>query len=736
MAVRESGEAQPGSRRKAVAQELFDLLRRFNSRTVEEGGDLIEDITRILRACLETTGGPAILVVEDRQWIDRATCRVIADIGTKGLPNGLMIVDTDRADEDPLTPLPTENIPIVAMEEAAARAMVDGLDRNGVVSPARRMDLVGRAGGNPLFLEELTKFCIDRSQQDAGFEVDAFLNENMILSDLLNARLDALGADKNVIKRASVIGDLFAEDEVSVLLEQYTGLLEVLDNLSAQGVLMRLTRQDDRSEERYRFWHVLIREVAYASLLRRDRRRFHLRHADWIVGQEGWRYRWRPEEVARHYAAGGNPDKAALLWIEAAELAELVGAHDEAIGSGRAALGALEKAGMEEARRSESKLWAYRIMAPAIIASKGRLDVETMAFFEEAVPLCLQTPESPDSYSVLWCWWRIGQTLPVMNERAERLLQRAQATGLPELEMQSHHCLWAVNFLQGRHRDVNDHIACGMALYDESRDTKGIARFGGHDARVCGEGAQALSYWMSGKPDSAERHLTACLEQANGLHHKGSWLHALDAAAMYSLMRADTVRCQAVIAQWRELNQEKSTEEYEAKIALFSAWCDCLGAPTPAAVEQLSDAVRRLRQIGVNEDLPVYLAVRAECLMKAGNHAEARASIDEALQLANDSGVTFWNPEIHRLDAKLAILEGADDASVLTRVQTGIDTARRQGATMLEIRLMLTKCQSLRRMGQEEDAAESLDRLADSLKDRDLEIDLNALGKEIGIHDG
>ena len=93
---------------------------------------------------------------------------MIADIGTKGLPNGLMIVDTDRADEDPLTPLPTENIPIVAMEEAAARAMVDGLDRNGVVSPARRMDLVGRAGGNPLFLEELTKFCIDRSQQDAG----------------------------------------------------------------------------------------------------------------------------------------------------------------------------------------------------------------------------------------------------------------------------------------------------------------------------------------------------------------------------------------------------------------------------------------------------------------------------------------------------------------------------------------------------------------------------------------
>ena len=160
-----------------------------------------------------------------------------------------------------------------------------------------------------------------------------------------------------------------------------------------------------------------------------------MRHADWIVGQENWRERWRPEEVARHYASGGNPDKAAPLWIEAAGLAELVGAHDEAIGSGRAALGVLEKADMEEARRTEAKLRAYRVMAPAIIASKGRLDKETLAFFEDAVPLCLENSDSPDSYSVLWCWLRIGQTLPEMNERAEKLLQRAQATGLPELEI-------------------------------------------------------------------------------------------------------------------------------------------------------------------------------------------------------------------------------------------------------------------------------------------------------------
>ena len=153
-------------------------------------------------------------------------------------------------------------------------------------------------------------------------------------------------------------------------------------------------------------------------------------------------------------------------------------------------------------------------------------------------------------------------------------------------------------------------------------------------------------------------------------------------------------------------------------------------------LSKLSDAVRRLRQIGLNEDLPVYLAVRAECLMKTGGNAEARASIDEALRLAEDSGVTFWNPEIHRLDAKLAKLEGANDASVLTLVQKGIDTARRQGAVMLEIRLTRAKCRSLRQLGRANDAEESLNRLVDSLKDRDLEIDLTALPEGNGAYDG
>ena len=177
MTVREGAEAQPVSPRKAAAEELFDLLRRFNNRAVEGSGDLIDDVTHLLKDCLETTGGPAILVLEDRQWIDPATCRVVAEIAAQGLPNGLMIVDTDRTDDDPLAPLPTENIPLVAIGQAAAQALVDGLDRDDVVSHARRLELVDRAGGNPLFLEELTRFCIDRSQQDAAFEMDAFLNE-------------------------------------------------------------------------------------------------------------------------------------------------------------------------------------------------------------------------------------------------------------------------------------------------------------------------------------------------------------------------------------------------------------------------------------------------------------------------------------------------------------------------------------------------------------------------------
>ena len=120
---------------------------------------------------------------------------------------------------------------------------------------------------------------------------------------IIAARLDALPAGhKQLLQSAAVVGKVFwsgAVSSMSGLDEQ--GVRDALHEL-ARKELVRPTRASSvKDQAEYSFWHILIRDVAYAQIPRAARARKHAAAAEWVRHIAGERVAEFAEIIAHHY---------------------------------------------------------------------------------------------------------------------------------------------------------------------------------------------------------------------------------------------------------------------------------------------------------------------------------------------------------------------------------------------------------------------------------------------------
>ncbi|HSO28541.1 MAG TPA: adenylate/guanylate cyclase domain-containing protein [Candidatus Sulfomarinibacteraceae bacterium] len=212
---------------------------------------------------------------------------------------------------------------------------------------AARDAIVARADGIPLYAVETVRMLLaqgrlvleDGAYRPVGDVSDLDVPET--LAALISARLDELdAADRSLVADAAVLGQSFT----------LAGLAAVsgVDPESLEPRLRALVRRellvqmvDPRSPERgqYAFVQSLIREVAYNTLARRDRKTRHLAAArffeslvtDELAGALAGHY------LSAHGYAADGPEKSALAAQArvalrgAAERAVALGSHDQAI---------------------------------------------------------------------------------------------------------------------------------------------------------------------------------------------------------------------------------------------------------------------------------------------------------------------------------------------------------------------------------------------------------------------
>ena len=283
---------------------------------------------------------PLVVIVEDIHWADPALLDLL-DESSERVVGPVLFVCPSRPDLAATRPAwgggrrNHSSIALDPLTPEQADRLVHELLTIDDLPPSVHARILERAEGNPFFLEEIVRQLIDEGHLvrdgDRWRALDEI--EQVVIPDtvqaVLAARFDLLEAqDKRVLQAAAVVGRVFWPGPVALLAhlpdEAVDASLRILED--RELVLSRLTSSLAGQQELI-FKHVLIRDVAYESLPRRDRTDAHAAVAGWIEETAGDRAGEMAELLAYHLSTAvalsrdtpGGPSEdlraAAFRWL-------------------------------------------------------------------------------------------------------------------------------------------------------------------------------------------------------------------------------------------------------------------------------------------------------------------------------------------------------------------------------------------------------------------------------------
>lgn len=269
-------------------------------------------LPQLLRA--QTVQHPVVLLIEDTHWIDSMSEDLLTRlVQAEGLAN-LMILTTHRPEYVPpcgpvanlqsliLRPLRSDDLTALMK----SRLGVDSLP------PVLIAQVIDRAGGNPLFGEEILNLLAQQGAlQVQGGRVR--INDTagqaelpVTVQTLLTARTDSLDPDaRAVLQVAAVIGQRFDPGVLAMVMP---------DPDRTATTLQRLTDLDlvslESGSSNYGFRHVLLRDTVYDALLTNRRQALHLAVAQALEQRNDNRLSEVAETLAYHFTRANQRQQA------------------------------------------------------------------------------------------------------------------------------------------------------------------------------------------------------------------------------------------------------------------------------------------------------------------------------------------------------------------------------------------------------------------------------------------
>jgi predicted ATPase len=575
--------------------------------------------------------------------------------------------------------------------------------------------VVSRTDGVPLFVEEVARVLLQHPSKtdDAGFyepeqAVPASLDET------LAARLDRAGPAKELAQAAAVVG---RSADRSILAAVYglgeSKLDEALTALVKGGIL---ERSYGTPTETFCFHHALLRDAAYASLLRERRRELHLRVARALAAVGDDDVELHPEVLAHHLTEGGHAEEAALHWLEAARRSLARSALTEATRMLRRSLDALEKL-VETEHTLRLRIQLSALLGPALIGLKGPNAPETKDLYTAAYALCRRVPEEAAHFPIYWGWWRLA---PASLERAGALLRRAAEREDPELLLQAHHCNWATHFHLASFADCHEHMNAGLSIYEQGDYRHHARLYGNHDAKVCAHGNLCQLSWMEGRLRTAMRDEAQSLAWANHIDHLGSRVHAMGLTLLHRVYRRDLKEVFHRSGELISFTREHGLADHGAAGLIFQGWVRAIEGDSAAGLTMLEEGFARQREVCTNEDFPVYLCLLTEVLTAIGKPGFAVERILRELPDFEACRLRIWMPELLRVlgEAMLAAEPGSVEEA-RRRFEQARTLAEAQQVPMLQLRIARSEARLLQRLGSSDEAAMRLDSALAILREHD-----------------
>ncbi len=297
-----------------------------------EGGTALEGETlrrELYRTCAavwrrHSARQPTVLVFDDLHWSDPASTELLIHLFHLTDAGPILFLCAFRPDRSAPAwqvkqmaekdyPHRYREVMLQPLSAGSSRELVDHLLSISDLPPKLHSLIEQKAEGNPFFVEEVVRTLIDRGAvlRDAGgahWKAGTDIDEIAIpdnLQSLLVARIDRLAEEtRRTLQLASVVGRTFYYRVLQAISEAADELDGRLSDLQ-RSELIREAARDPELE--YAFRHALTQEAAYGSILRKERRLYHVRVGEALERLFPDRHSDLAPLLAHHYFEAADP---------------------------------------------------------------------------------------------------------------------------------------------------------------------------------------------------------------------------------------------------------------------------------------------------------------------------------------------------------------------------------------------------------------------------------------------
>jgi class 3 adenylate cyclase/tetratricopeptide (TPR) repeat protein len=709
LAISELGGSPALLNPEAVKARAFEILRQ---------------------ACIKASLKRAlVLVVEDLHWVDKISEEFVGFLVANAPDARILLLGTYRpgyrppwvdksyAGQTPLHPLSRNDSLQMVRSVLSEESLIDLVTE----------EIVAKAEGNPLFLEQLALH--------AGENFRSALMVPNTIHDVVMARIDRLPAEtKQLLQTAAVIGREFS-------LRLLSAVLNWVGRLEAQlRELIRLEFIYERVEPEgatYVFRHALTQEAAYGTLLERHRRAHHGAVGRALEALYDGRIEEVAELLALHFGLSDDAEKAVDYAILAAEKAQCRWANSEALNYFNDALHRLDAMPDTEPnrlRRIDAVIKQAEVRYALGQYARNIQDLEGIRDIVDVI--------GDPCRRAAWHYW-IGLQHSVGGGRPEVAITHcaeaakiASAASLDELKALAESCLAQAYVVAGRLNDAVEAGKSALAYFESRGDLWWAARtlwFLVMAANYLGEwdtsltysrraleyaravqdprfkSVEALGLWRMGSTYVQQGDLKRALEYChNALTLEPIPRDAMMAKAAIAYAEIKAGRVDAGIAQLSEVVAWFRQSDHRYAYLRYALWlaegylcggdCDsaqaltdevlnssrsmgyvhceglaswlmgeCLAAKaSSAAVDYVDTALRILKATDARNDLAKAMVTRAAIYQASGDPAAARHTLNKAYELFAALGT---QDEPTRVGAALAALSRGFPIPLLARRQ-------------------------------------------------------------------
>jgi len=654
---------------------------------------------------------PLVLVFEDLHWADPTTLDVLRGIAERGALAPLLVVATTRPEFRPPWGMRSHHttISLAPLDRQQVRHMIGELAARHALPKEVVDGVTERAGGVPLFVEEVTRLLLERGEQGDTQVIPPTLQQS------LTARLDRLGPAREVAQIGAVIGRGFSY----ALLRAVAGL----DDASLQTALQRLADADILLVEGlppdsdYRFKHALIQDAAYGNLLKSRRQALHRRVAEELRDHLAGTPEAEPELLAHHFTQAGLTESAIEWRGKASQRSLERSAFVEAAEQLTRALAQIGTLPASPALRREEIKLQVALITP-LIHINGFAAPETKAAVERAHLLIEQAEaidETPEDslllFSVLYGLW-VAQAVAfadsdVVLELARQSLALAERRGATVPLMISHRLMGTSLLYTGDLVEAQKHLGKVIALYDPA-EHRALASRLGHDLRAAALCFRSWALWLSGFPVAGLADADQAIKDAREIGQAATLMFTLTITTVTHIFCGNYATAITSADELYAMADKKDAALWRAWGIMHRGRALALSGKAAEAVHIISAGMSASRSTGAGYLLSLCLSDLAWAHAELDQFDDAWRCIDEALTAVETTKEKWFEAEVKRVAGELALRsQEPDEAKARNLFEQALAVAREQQAKSWELRTAMSMARLWRDQGKR-DAARDL----------------------------